>query len=58
MASFINSSSSVPMLQRWNVDVVAFGASPQDKDSYYLIRSYDNLTHREQSQDAFYGSDE
>ena len=49
---------ALPMLQRWNVDVVAFGASPHDKDSYYLIRCYESLTHREQSQDAFYGSDE
>ena len=49
---------SLPMLKRWNVDVVAFGASPHDEDSYYLIRRYDSLTHREQSQDAFYGSDE
>ena len=33
-------------------------ASPHDEDSYYLIRRYDSLAHREQSQDAFYGSDE
>jgi hypothetical protein len=49
---------SLLMLKRWNVDVVAFGASPHDEDSYYLIRRYDSLAHREQSQDAFYGSDE
>jgi len=49
---------ALPMLKRWNVDVVAFGASPHDEDSYYLIRRYDSLAHREQSQDAFYGSDE
>lgn len=49
---------SLPMLKRWEVDVVAFGPSPHDEDSYYLIRRYDSLMHREQSQDAFYGSDE
>jgi hypothetical protein len=49
---------ALPMLKRWNVDVVAFGPSPHDEDSYYLIRRYDSLAHREQSQDAFYGSDE
>jgi hypothetical protein len=49
---------ALPMLKRWGVDVVAFGPSPHDEDSYYLIRRYDNLNHREQSQDAFYGSDE
>ena len=51
-------NEALPMLQRWNVDVVAFGSSPHDEDSYYLIRRYDSLAHREQSQDAFYGSDE
>src|SRR4051812_19211674 len=49
---------AVPMLLRWGVDVVAYGPSPHDADSYYLIRAYDSLAHREQSQDAFYGSAE
>jgi NIPSNAP len=49
---------SVPMLQRWGVDVVAFGPSLDDDDSYYLIRSYASLEERQRSQDAFYGSDE
>ena len=49
---------ALPMLQRWDVDVVAFGPSPHDEDSYYLIRCYESLIHRDQSQDAFYGSDE
>ena len=47
-----------PMLKRSNVDVVAYGPSLHDKDSYYLIRRYDSLAHREQSENAFYGSDE
>lgn len=51
-------NEAVPMLKRWKVDVVAFGPSPHDEDSYYLIRCYDSLHDREQSQDAFYGSDE
>ena len=46
------------MLKRWNVDVVAFGPSLHDENSYYLIRHYDSLVHREESEDAFYGSDE
>lgn len=49
---------SMPMLKRWNVDVVDFGPSAHDNDSYYLIRRYDSLPHLEQSQDAFYGNDE
>lgn len=49
---------ALPMLQRWQVDVVAYGPSPHDADSYYLIRAYASLEAREQSQDAFYGSAE
>jgi hypothetical protein len=47
-----------PMLKRWNVDVVAYGPSRHDEDSYYLIRRYDSLDQREESENAFYGSDE
>ena len=46
------------MLKRWKVDVVRYGASPHDEDSYYLMRAYASLEDRQQSQDAFYGSDE
>ena len=49
---------SLPMLKRWGVDVVAFGPSPHDETSYYLIRAYDSLAQRQSSQDAFYGSAE
>ncbi len=45
-----------PLLLQWDVDVVAFGPSPHDEDSYYLIRAYDSLEHRQASQDTFYGS--
>ena len=49
---------SLPMLKRWGVDVVAFGPSPHDETSYYLFRAYDSMEHRQNSQDAFYGSSE
>lgn len=49
---------SYPMLRRWGVDVVAFGPSLHDADSYYLMRAYDSLEHRRSSQDQFYGSAE
>ena len=48
---------SVPLLRQWGVEVVAFGQSAQDPDSYFLIRAYDSLDHRQTSQAAFYGSD-
>ena len=47
-----------PILQRWNVDVVAYGPSLHDQNSYFLMRRYDSLVHREESENAFYGSDE
>jgi hypothetical protein len=49
---------ALPMLLRWDVDVVDFGASPNDENVYYLIRAYNNLEALNTSQDAFYGSDE
>ena len=47
-----------PLFQRWNVDVVAYGPSLHDQDSYFLMRRYDSLAQREESENAFYGSDE
>jgi ketosteroid isomerase-like protein len=49
---------ALPMLERWNVDVVAYGPSLHDDDSYFLMRSYESVEARERSEDAFYGSDE
>ena len=49
---------SVPMLRRWNIDLVAYGPSRHDDDSYILIRAYASLEDRQRSEDAFYGSDE
>lgn len=49
---------SLPMMKRWNVNVVDYGFSLIDKESFYLIRSYENLEQRKENQDAFYGSDE
>jgi hypothetical protein len=48
----------LPMLRRWNVDVVAYGPSLHDEDSYVLIRAYASLEERQRSQDDFYGSAE
>jgi hypothetical protein len=50
---------AMPLLKRWSVDVVAaYGPSLHDEDSYYLMRRYNSLTHREESENAFYGSKE
>lgn len=47
---------SYPLMKRWGVDVIAFGPSPHDDISYFLIRGYESLEHRQSSQDVFYGS--
>jgi hypothetical protein len=49
---------ALPMLRRWKMDVVAYGASPQDENTYYLIRAFANLDDMNRQEDAFYGSDE
>lgn len=49
---------ALPMLQRWKVDVVAYGPSLHDADSYFLMRGFPGVAERQISEDAFYGSDE
>jgi hypothetical protein len=49
---------ALPMLHRWNVDVVSYGASRHDADSYFLMRAFPSVEDRQRSEDAFYGSDE
>lgn len=50
------SEKSLPLVKQWRVDVVAFGPSLHDDNSYYLIRAYESLDERQASQDAFYAS--
>lgn len=52
------SEESLPLLRKWNIDVVAAGPSLHDQDSYLLIRTYASLEERQLSQDEFYGSDD
>jgi len=49
---------ALPLLKRWNFDVVAHGPSLHDENSYYVIRCFDNLNQREQMEDAYYSSDD
>ena len=34
---------ALPLLKRWNFDVVAHGPSLHDEHMYYVIRHFDNL---------------
>lgn len=47
---------SVPLHAQWGIDVVTFGQSLGDPDTYVLIRAYEGLAHLESSQSAFYAS--
>jgi len=49
---------ALPLLQRWNFDVVAHGPSLHDEDTYYVIRRFESLAQREQMEDAYYASDD
>ena len=49
---------SLPMLRRWKVDVVAYGPSLHDNESWFLMRGFASVEARQKSEDAFYGSDE
>ena len=48
----------IPLLQRWQIAVVAFGPSLHDETSYCLIRVFASLAALESSEEAFYGSEE
>jgi len=49
---------SLPLLKRWNMEVVAHGSSLHDENTYFVIRRFDSLAQREQIEDAFYGSND
>jgi hypothetical protein len=49
---------SMPMLERWTMDVVAYGPSLHEENAYFLMRSFASVDDLQQQEDAFYGSDE
>jgi ketosteroid isomerase-like protein len=49
---------SLPMLARHKMEVVAYGPSRHDQDSYYLMRAFASIEARQRAEDAFYGSAE
>jgi len=48
---------SVPLHKSSGMDVIAYGNSLHDMDSYYLIRAYDSPEHLKIMQEEFYNSD-
>lgn len=49
---------SLPMMERWKINVADCGFSLIDKESFYLIRNYESIEQRKVSQEALYGSEE
>ena len=47
-----------PMLERHGIEVVHYGPSLADPDSFCLIRAYPSVEERQAVLDAFYGSKE
>ena len=43
---------ALPLLKHWNVDVVAYGPSLHDENSYYLMRHFASLVLRQRRVEA------
>ncbi|MDN3578345.1 NIPSNAP family protein [Chitinimonas viridis] len=50
------SQQSLPLMLAWGIDVLDFGPSLHDRDCYFLIRAFQDLTNLEAVQAAFYAS--
>ena len=51
-------AESLPLQKKWKIEVVAYGPSRHDENSYYVIRSFKSLEDRQKTEDAFYNSDD
>jgi ketosteroid isomerase-like protein len=51
-------TDSLPLLNRWGIDVVAYGPSQHDEVSYYLMRAFPSRSERDRVEAAFYASAE
>jgi hypothetical protein len=49
---------SLPLLRRWNIDVVTYGPSLHDANSYVLMRAFSTLAERDRVEQRFYDSPE
>jgi hypothetical protein len=47
---------ALPMVRASGMDVVAFGRSQHEQETYFLARAYDSLEHLQTQQDSFYSS--
>ena len=49
--------TTLPLVRASGMDVVAFGRSDHEEESFFLIRAFDSREQLVAQQDAFYGSD-
>lgn len=49
--------NALPLVRESGMDVVAFGRSDHEHESFYLVRAYNDRVQLEAQQDAFYSSD-
>ncbi len=49
---------TAPLLLPWKIDIVGFGPSHHDENSYVLVRAFADLADRQRKEDGFYGSRE
>ena len=54
---FVEAFKSALPLVRQSMDVVAFGRSDHEHESFYLIRAYSDRAQLEEQQNAFYSSE-
>jgi hypothetical protein len=47
---------AIPLVRKSGMDVVAFGRSEHEHESFYLIRAYTDHSQLKEQQDAFYSS--
>ena len=48
----------LPMHQRHGIEVISWGASLHDQDSFYLVRAHPSVEARQRALDAMFGSAE
>ncbi|MGM9481263.1 NIPSNAP family protein [Roseateles sp. NT4] len=49
--------AALPLVRASGMDVVAFGRSDHEEESFFLIRAFDSREQLVAQQDAFYGSE-
>jgi NIPSNAP len=54
----VMTKEALPMLQAVNMQVIVYGPSSHDENSYFLMRLFNDAEDRQTQEDAFYGSTE